>query len=83
MDFKWLWESLFARAVWTILALVGGAMLTRLKENGSPWFTPILWGIGGTGLIAVTLLSLRFLLTAPAPLPEHITPDNVEAKIRG
>lgn len=83
MDLDWLWKSIFARIVWAVLALVGGAMLTRLKKRGSAWFAPILWGIGGTGLIAATLLALALLLTVPLSTQEHITTDNVEPHIRG
>jgi len=57
-------------------------MLTRLKKMNSPWFLAILGGIIGTGLIASTLLCLRFLLTAPAATPEPITTENIESHLR-
>ena len=65
------------------LTVAGGAVLTRLQmEAVSFVYADPVGGIGGTGMIAVVLLSLRLLLTAPAPVEEHITTENIEAHIR-
>lgn len=57
-------------------------MIGWLRKRNSLWSNPVLYGIGGFGLIALGIIGVR-LLFMPAPVvAEPITPENIEAHIK-
>ncbi len=56
-------------------------MLGILKVAFPVWFTPVLWGLIGAGIVAVILASLVLVKRIPARSPE-VTTANIETNIR-
>jgi hypothetical protein len=50
-------------------------MLGYLSRQGSPWVSPLLYGLCASALILLCIVLLRFLFRA--------TPSNIESRIRG
>jgi hypothetical protein len=82
IELDWLWQSLFARLVWTALALLCSFAIARLKKQNSTWVQPIFYGLAGFLLVCGVVVGLRFLLTPPPATAELITPENFQAHLR-
>jgi hypothetical protein len=77
MDFlRSVFESTAVKVIALLVAPVIAAWISRMREKGSRWAGPILYGLGAYGLIMFALIGIR-LWIAPQP-PERATPGNVE-----
>jgi hypothetical protein len=83
MDWSWhsVWQGVLSNAIYALLIFGVGVLLTLLKQRGSRWVTPIVYGLGASALVAVILLAFVAVTRIPKEQPQ-ITPDNVEANIR-
>ena len=81
-NFKhWLPQGVVVWGVTSLLALVGGSVLTFLKLHNSEWATPLLYGFAVFFMVIVT----GALLTAVSLLPRvrtRISVKNVEFNVR-
>lgn len=77
----WLWQGLIV----SILAALGGTTIAFLRKSGSPWATPVLYGLGASALIGVALTAAAVWSIRPVVLsafPSPATPDNIEKNVR-
>lgn len=78
-DLSWLWHSLVARAVWSLLSVGGAAGLGYLRAKKPALAAPALYGLGGLACFAVIFFAVTgHSLLAPAPVDS----SNIEANVK-
>jgi hypothetical protein len=82
MDWYAILQSLFSRALWEIILIVGGGTVIGIVKARWPDYAPrVLYGVAGAACIAIIL----FTLTGHAILSKYqpeITQDNAEVIIK-
>jgi hypothetical protein len=81
MDLEWLWQGLVTELVGLVAAAVGAVVVAYLKARGSRWAAPIMYGLGGFALIAVSLFAFAGVRTF-SKQELQMTPNTVEMNIR-
>lgn len=83
MDWKAIFQSLFSRAIWEIVLIIGGgAVIGTIKAKWPNYAPRVLYGISGATCVAVLLFTLTGRAILSSPLPPDSTPENVEANVK-
>jgi hypothetical protein len=79
---EWLWQGIISNWLSTVLIMTGGLLIAYLKKQSSSWLGPAIWGFGGSGLVAFTLLCFWGISAIPKNRPPDVTMSNVEENLR-
>ena len=78
---EWLWQDLLAHAIYALLVLGGGAVVTWLRYKKPQIAFPLLYGMA-----AATCMAILIFAFTGRPMfskrPPNITPDNLEDNLR-
>lgn len=78
----WLWQGLITNWLSTLLIIGAGAGLALLKTRRPQWVSPVLYGLLGSGSVAIILVAFYGLAAIPKKQRPQTTPENVEANLR-
>lgn len=82
MDLSWLWQNLFANAIWWLFGIVGASVLALLKAKRPSIATPIFYGIGAFAALAVIFyVAVGRPLIGPTPVSQSNIQEHVKAWI--
>jgi hypothetical protein len=83
MDWKAIFQSIFSRAVWELLLIIGGGAVIGIIKNKWPDYAPrVLYGAAGSACVAVLLFTLTGRAILSNPLPPETTPDNIQDNVK-
>lgn len=83
MDWKAVFQSIFSRAVWEIILIVGGGAVIGVVKAKWPNYAPrVLYGAAGAACIAALLFTMTGRAILSSPPPPETTPDNIEANVK-
>lgn len=78
---NWFIQGLITNGAYALLVLAGGAVVAVLARNASLWATPVLYGLGGSALLSVSIFAFKAMGRLPAKRTT-LDVDNVGRQIR-
>ncbi len=83
MDWKAIGQSLFSRALWEIIIIIGGGALIGVLKAKWPSYAPrAIYVVAGAACTAIILFTLTGRAILSNPLPPETGPDNIEENVK-